>query len=452
MGLADEPNDKGTVYLVDEAHNLVERMREMYSAELTISDLKGLERLLRTTSAFKQVGQAVHAALASFPAWDKTLPAGSSGGQGRRPSYQVVHTSDAFEDSLAVLADGIGTALEQHFPSTSGWDEHNRQTTAPNDAAIELFLALRDTSLIVRAFLGALQRREGGYVTFLDRAKNGGRRLKIYCVNPSHDLSERLEQAKAAVFFSGTLLPMDYHRKLLAAQDDDATLDVQSSFDYRHQQVLIGSDISARFSQRGPQLYIHIATYLVALTQARPGNYLVFLPSYAMMEEVAKSLIPLVDSRTVVVRQRPGLREDEREDYVARFRESHTAGSSLIGLCVLGGIFGESIDLPGKTLVGVVVVGTGMPRSSSEREIIRDYFDAREGKGFVYAYTYPGLSKVLQAAGRLIRTEEDSGVVLLLDDRFLESDLRKAFPKEWKSVQTCTLKTMPKLLAHDQDT
>ena len=135
------------------------------------------------------------------------------------------------------------------------------------------------------------------------------------------------------------------------------------------------------------------------------------------------------------MRQRPGMRDGEREDFVARFRESRAAGTSLIGLCVLGGIFGESIDLPGQALVGVVVVGTGMPRTTSEREVIRDYYDAKEGKGFAYAFTYPGMSKVLQAAGRLIRTEEDRGIALLLDDRFLEKELQEAFPKEWQNVR-----------------
>ena len=178
-----------------------------------------------------------------------------------------------------------------------------------------------------------------------------------------------------------------------------------------------------------------------------PGNYLVFLPSYAMMDEVLEALGPLVDGRTSVVRQRPGMREDDRERFVARFREPHVAGTSLVGLCVLGGIFGESIDLPGEALVGVVVVGTGMPRSSAERGVIRDHFDAKGGRGFAYAYTYPGLNKVLQAAGRLIRSERDHGVVLLLDDRFLDDELREAFPQEWRGVRTCTLKTLPGLLA-----
>lgn len=451
LGLSDEPSDAGTVYLVDEAHNLVERMRDMYSAELTVADLKGLRRLLHAGGSLAHLTKTVDTVISAFPTWSKALPTDtgtSRGGRASRPIYQVVRISETFMDSLAALADGTSTALEQLSPTTGDVGGQETRAGAPSGRTVELFLALRDLSLKINAFLGALQRGKAGYVTFLGRDGNGGRKLKVYCVDPSHDLGERLEQAKAAVFFSGTLLPMDYHRKLLAARDDDVSVYVQSGFDRHRQQVLIGSDISARFSQRGPKLYAHVAAYLMALTHARPGNYLVFLPSYAMMEEVAKTLEPQVDDRTTVVRQQPGMREEERERFVARFREAHPKGTSLVGLCVLGGIFGESIDLPGETLVGVVVVGTGMPRASAEREVIRDYFDAKQGKGFAYAYTYPGLNKVLQAAGRLIRTEEDHGVVLLLDDRFLESELQETFPREWKGVQTCTLKTLPALLAH----
>jgi Rad3-related DNA helicase len=314
-------------------------------------------------------------------------------------------------------------------------------------APLETFLAIRDMGLKVRSFIGAFQRSETGDVTFLGRTENGGKRLKVYCVDPSHDLSQRLEMAKASVFFSGTLLPMDYQRRLLAAQDGDATVYGQSSFDRRRQQVLIASDVSARFSRRGPELYARVAAYVVALTHARPGNYLVFVPSYAMMEEVARALLPLLDSRVSIVRQRPGMREDERERLVEEFRKPHAASASLVGLCVLGGVFGESIDLPGEALVGVVVVGTGMPVVTGEREVIKDYFDAKEDKGFAYAYTYPGLVKVLQAAGRLMRTEKDHGVVLLLDDRFLQRELREALPKDWRNVRTCTLDQVASLVA-----
>ena len=444
VGLAEE-SGADTVFLVDEAHNLVERMREMYSAELSVTDLKGLERILPSRAPFVELLKAMRSAVVSFPKWDKALPSESragGGGRGRRPGHQVVHMSDAFVESLGAISDGVDAALEKLSPSAGGAHGDGSRAEVLGGRMIEAFLTLRDTGYKIRAFLGAFQRSEAGYVTFLGRAEGGGRRLKIYCVDPSHDLGERLEQAKAAVLFSGTLLPMDYHRKLLAARDDDVSVYAHSSFDHRHRQVLIGTDVTARFSRRGPALYARIAKYLVKLTRMRPGNYLAFLPSYAMLEEVAKALGPLVGQRTRVMRQRAGMREGDRERFVDEFRMAREKGTSLVGLCVLGGIFGESIDLPGESLVGVVVVGTGMPGISDEREVIKGYFDAEKGKGFSYAYTYPGMIKVLQAAGRLIRTEEDCGVVLLLDDRFLERELQKAFPREWKNVRTCTLETL----------
>ena len=493
IGLADEP-DSSTVFLVDEAHNLPERMRNMYSTELTLGDLKGLEQLLHTGHAFAELLKTVRSVIFTFPAWDKSLQEAAHAGAGRarRPTYQVARVSDTFVDSLSALAEGIDATLEDFFviennmpnarqtvagrvghragsadPATHFATDATRQNPqAPTSNAVETFLALRDASFKIRAFIGALQRSEAGYVTFLAHAENSGRKLKVYCVDPHHDLAERLKQAKAAIFFSGTLLPMDYHRKLLAAQDDDTSLYAKSSFDYRRQQVLIASDISARYSKRGPKLYAQIAKYLITLMHAHPGNYLAFLPSYAMMEEVAKALGSFTDNTIQVAQQRPDMRESDRERFVAKFREPrntdadapqheltaptlrepHAKSTSLLGLCVLGGIFGESIDLPGDELVGVVVVGTGMPSASDEREVIRDYFDAKKDKGFAYAYTYPGMIKVLQAAGRLMRTETDHGVVLLLDNRFLEDELRQAFPKEWQNVRTCTLKTLQNMM------
>ncbi|MDO4538753.1 MAG: ATP-dependent DNA helicase, partial [Coriobacteriales bacterium] len=450
-GLSDEPGDGDAVYLVDEAHNLVERMREMYSAELCMADLKELERLLRANGNLDELATSAHAVVAAFPAWDKTLPTGMGPRSGRRkskkPGYQVARLSDVFTEALTTLANGIDATLEQLLSAMEGARGNENHAQTPGASAIEVFLAVRDADYCVGAFLSTLQRAEAGYVTFLSQAEHGNRALKIYCMDPSHDLAERLEKAKAAVFFSGTLLPMDYHRKLLAAQTDDASIYATSNFDPHHLQVLIGSDVSTRYAKRGPALYARCASYLLAVAHARPGNYLAFLPSYAMLEEVAKVVAPLVDDKIEVMRQRPRMREGEREQFIDRFRRRRGTGTSLIGLCVLGGVFGESIDLPGEALVGVVVIGTGMPRASAEREVIRDYFDAKEGKGFAYAYTYPGMIKVLQAAGRLIRTEKDRGVVVLLDDRFLEDELQKAFPKEWKNVRTCTLDTVPKLLA-----
>ncbi|MDO4537263.1 MAG: helicase C-terminal domain-containing protein [Coriobacteriales bacterium] len=438
FGLSDEPGAGDTVFLVDEAHNLPDRMREMYSAELSLPELKKLDQLLTARKDLEEPTKALRAVISAFPAWDKALPSNARSGargQGGRPQYQVVRLNDEFREALAALTEAIGSALEELLPAAATPD-------APDNPSIETYLSLRDTNFTILAFFAALQRAEAGYVTFLSKDERGGRVLKVFCMDPSHDLAERLEQARAAVFFSGTLLPLDYHRKLLAAQEGDGSLYAQSSFDQSHQQVLIGTDVSARFSRRGPELYARVASYLTRLTSARPGNYLVFLPSYAMLGEVAAALESRGADKSELVRQRPGMREDERERFVARFRAVRSAGTSLVGLCVLGGIFGESIDLVGEALVGVVVVGTGMPRATAERELIRDYYDAKARKGFAYAYTYPGMNKVLQAAGRLIRSERDRGVVLLLDDRFLEDELQKAFPKEWTNVRSCTLETM----------
>lgn len=449
FGLADEPGGSGTIYLVDEAHNLVERMRDSHSAELDLAEFEDLERLLRTHAGLGELAKAVRSVIQAFPMWKKALPESArDAARGRRgaPTYQAVHVGDAFVRPLTALADGIDATMEWLLPKAGDAEAGGRGRGA-SSGTIEAFCALRDTGFRLRAFLGALRRSEVGYVAFLDGTAGRGRRLKFLCVDPSHDLEERLGQACAAVFFSGTLLPLDYHRRLLAARDDDATLYARSGFDRRNQQVLVGADVSARYARRGPELYDRIATYLVALVRERPGNHIAFLPSYALLEEISKVLGPRRDPRTEVVRQRPGMPEREREDFVAAFRKARPEGTSLLGLCVLGGVFGESIDLPGEALVGVVVVGTGMPRASGEREVIRDYFDARGDRGFAYAYTYPGMNKVLQAAGRLIRTEEDRGVVLLLDDRFLGDELREAFPREWDDVRTCTLETLPALLA-----
>lgn len=450
MGLADEPGDAGTVFLVDEAHNLTERMREMYSAELPLAELKELEGLLRPQAAMGDALKAVRAVVSLFPSWDKTLPPATDprrGGRVRKARYRVVRLDDAWTEALLALMVAVDAALERLAESDTL--QAGVPRAGQGGGQVETYLALRDLSLAARTFYAALQRREGGYVTFLGTSELGGRKLKVFCVDPSHDLAERLEQAKASVFFSGTLLPMAYHKKLLAAQDDDPSVYAESSFDHRHLQVLIGTDVTARFSRRGPALYARIADYLTALVRTRPGNYLAFLPSYAMMAEVHAALGARAGGRTEVILQRRGMREEEREAFVSAFRAPRDPQGSLVGLCVLGGIFGESIDLPGEALVGVVVVGTGMPGLSDEREIIRDHYDAREGRGFAYAYTYPGITKVLQAAGRLIRAEGDHGVVLLLDDRFLDEELRAAFPREWQRVRACTLRTLPGQLAMD---
>ena len=205
--------------------------------------------------------------------------------------------------------------------------------------------------------------------------------------------------------------------------------------------LLLGQDVSSRYTRRNRSEYERIAAYLRQMSGARPGHYLAFFPSYRMMEDVYALYLELDEGRTECVIQQSGMRETEREAFLSRYQEP--AGTrSLLGFCVLGGIFSEGIDLKGESLIGAAIVGTGLPQICHEREILRQYYEGRQMDGFAYAYRYPGMNKVLQAAGRVIRTKEDKGVILLLDDRFWDRDYQEIFPREWQDRTGCRLDTV----------
>ena len=166
-----------------------------------------------------------------------------------------------------------------------------------------------------------------------------------------------------------------------------------------------------------------------------------FFPSYKLMEQVHEEFESLLfqngDRDITTLVQSSGMKEHQREEFLASF-QAETKGT-LVAFCVMGGIFGEGIDLTGDRLIGAIVVGTGLPQVNNEREILKNYYDEEIGAGFDYAYRYPGMNKVLQAAGRVIRTAEDKGVILLLDERFLQRDYVQLYPREWEDRKTVTL-------------
>ena len=196
--------------------------------------------------------------------------------------------------------------------------------------------------------------------------------------------------------------------------------------------------MSSRYTRRNRTEYERIADYLAAMTEGRKGNYLAFFPSYRMMQEVFEVFQDKYGGLAECAIQRSGMKEEEREAFLGQFEAG--GRKSLLGFCVLGGIFSEGIDLKREALIGAAVVGTGLPQVCHEREILRQYYEEKGMDGFAYAYRYPGMNKVLQAAGRVIRTDEDRGVILLLDNRFLGSDYRGLFPLEWGDCQVCRLK------------
>ena len=183
--------------------------------------------------------------------------------------------------------------------------------------------------------------------------------------------------------------------------------------------------------------YQKIAAYIVRALEGRKGNYMVFFPSYRMLEDVLEAFEEQKPEEVRLLVQRSGMEEKEKEAFLSAFEEE---SEGLVGFCVMGGIFGEGIDLKGERLIGAVIVGTGLPMVCNEREILKQYFDGRNMDGFAYAYRIPGMNKVLQSAGRVIRTTEDRGVILLLDERFYSQEYYDLFPREWKNLSVCTLK------------
>lgn len=191
-------------------------------------------------------------------------------------------------------------------------------------------------------------------------------------------------------------------------------------------------------------MYRRYAEYLIQAAKARQGNYLAFFPSYRFMEEVYEEFILMLGERAAgetgrieYIMQSQYMTEEAREIFLENFEESRE--QSLVGFCVMGGIFSEGIDLAEDKLIGALIVGTGLPQVCRERELLKMYFDAQGLRGFDYAYLYPGMNKVLQSAGRVIRTDSDKGIILLLDERFRDGRYQETFPREWADYGMCRI-------------
>lgn len=518
------------IFLIDEAHNLVERGRSMYSADLTQEEFRSLGRVLKKRHTGAALVRALNACSRSLSAmWRQ------AGGEGRPAEDDGAKAAgDGFDGKAAENAAGAGFAagadIACHPESADGG-------TAEDDAkagfaarqirpgvfevpgagvlslrlqiltqAIEEYLDkpqsedLSDEIMAlyfrVSEFQGACERMTERYLSTLRRTDADGVGLRISCMDPSADLQECMDRGRAAILFSGTLVPVSYYRSLLSGRKDDYAIYAPSSFDPRNRRILIARDVSTRYKTRTPGMYRRIAAYIRIVARAQSGNYMAFFPSYRMMDEIADLCEEEEDPDTRIVRQKSRMSEREKEEFLGLFRmrsaagdggaaggpagdgaaedgaagnpagdggaaggpagDSGAAGSpagdgaagygvrtgkcgTLIGFCVMGSAFSEGIDLRNDSLIGVIVAGTGFPQVGEEREILRSWFDRRGMDGFLYSYMCPGLNKVLQAAGRVIRTEQDRGVIVLLDERFAQASYRRFLPGEWKDAEYVTL-------------
>ena len=287
----------------------------------------------------------------------------------------------------------------------------------------------------VRSFLNIYDLVDENYVMYSQHEEDGRFRVKLYCVNPAVNLQKCMDKGISTIFFSATLLPIQYYKKLLSERSDDYAIYAKTPFSPEQKQLLIGRDVSTKYTRRGPLEYLSIAEYIHQVISAHKGNYMVFFPSYKMLEDVYEIYRENFQFGQIqVLLQNPNMQENEREEFLEAFEQEN---QYLLGFCVMGGIFSEGIDLTGEKLVGAMIVGTGLPQINYERELLKKFYDEKGENGFDYAYRFPGMNKVLQSAGRVIRTKQDKGVIVLLDERFGYQEYKNLFPREWESYVYC---------------
>ena len=390
------------IFLVDEAHNLVERSREMYSAQLIKEDFLLCKKIIKPYS--KKIEKILDKCNKLLLEYKRECE-----------SYVVYENVGNLIFSLMRLASELDDFLQKPMEFQGRKD-------------------LLDFYFSVRNFLSIYDLVDDHYVIYTKLLDDGRFMLKLFCVDPSENVQNCLDKANATIFFSATLLPVNYYKSLLSTKTDNYAIYAHSIFDSEKRLLLFGNDVSTKYTRRNDAEFMKMAEYIYKTVKCRKGNYMVFFPSYKLMNQVHEIYLEM-DSDSEIIVQASGMSEEEREEFLEEF--SIQRDNSLIAFCVMGGIFGEGIDLKNEQLIGVIVVGTGLPQISDEREILKNYYDKLNGNGFDYAFRYPGINKVLQAAGRVIRTVEDNGVIVLLDERFLQSDYGPLYPREWDDRIIC---------------
>ena len=394
------------LFLIDEAHNLVERGREMYSAVLYKEEFLQMKKAVRYESVkLTRQLEGCNQMLLEMKRECQT--------------YKEYNSISHFALKLLNVMNGLQKLLEEK--------------EQVDEEVLEFYFHVRN-------FLNIYEEVDENYVIYTELEEGGDFKLKLFCVNPAVKLQNFLSQGNSTVFFSATLLPIRYYKKLLSVETDDYAVYAHSPFKEANRLLVLGQDVSTKYTRRGYEMYERFAIYIKNVMQAKPGNYLVFFPSYRFMEEVRETFERYRTEEMCCMMQEQNMNEQDREAFLQEF-EAEREGS-LAGFCVMGGIFSEGIDLTKERLIGAMIVGTGLPQVCNEREILKQYFDRHGENGFDYAYLYPGMNKVLQAAGRVIRTEEDKGVIALLDDRFAGRRYLEIFPRECRKFTYCIVKTI----------
>ena len=390
------------IFLIDEAHNLVDRSREMFSAEIFKQPVLDIRRQLKDKlpHIFKSLGR--------INAW--LVKARKKCAESRNPLAEKDPP-----DELIPLLKGFLFITER-------WLVQNIKT-AFRDSLLDLYFA-------VSGFVRVADQYDECYTTCYEKMGKD-LKLKLFCIDPSIHLEKAMNRCQVAILFSATMTPMDYFKQILGCDQSAHHLILHSPFPGENLGLYISDQISTYFRHRD-QTADQVSRVIATLIEQKKGNYLLYFPSYVYMRKIYQSYTARCP-QTETILQKPGMAESERDMFLRRFSQNNP--QTLVGFAVMGGIFGEGIDLVGKRLMGAVVVGVGLPGISLERELIKEYFTNALGAGFEYAYLYPGINRVLQAAGRVIRTENDRGVVLLIDQRYARFQYKSLLREEWDPIR-----------------
>lgn len=498
------------LFLIDEAHNLVERGREMYSASLVKEKFLELKREIKQTvmselaenrrksgiegqMTLELTEMSAEASLSETTS--EMLSKEVSSNMSKDMSEDTVYFSGKkkrkrYADGRSILVkEGYGELLMQQLERCNQEllefkrDCEDYRLVDSIDSFVNKLMRLyssmgdyleeqEEEKLPVREqildfyfeaghFLDIYERLDEHYVKYTQMGEDGTFLLKLFCVNPRENLQECMLRGRSTILFSATFLPIQYYKELLGGEANDYEVYAKSVFHMEKRALFIANDVTSKYTRRSEQEYYNIARYIDEVVKMRHGNYMVFCPSYSFLHTVYDCYMEhFADEDKECILQQEYMSEEDRENFLNCFRGNGDCDlqevissvihmeitedeeRTLIGFCVLGGIFGEGIDLKNDSLIGVIIVGTGLPQVCCEREILKGYFDEQGENGFDYAYRYPGMNKVLQAAGRVIRTAEDVGVVALLDERFLQYTYKKLFPREWENFEEVSLKTI----------
>lgn len=385
------------VFLIDEAHNLVDRSRQMFSAQLFKTDFYKMKKLYKgRNKGLDRIQNKINKAMIELRK--------QCGEQG----YFV--TKEKQNDFINLI--------NKYVAVCELMLKENRELSADNN-----FLQLYFDTL---GFMAIADFYDERYVTLVEAQKEEVT-LKLFCLDPSFLLGEALRRGGAAIMFSATLSPPGYFREILGGGEEDQMLALDSPFDNKSLCVMTADHVSTKYKNR-EQSRQKITHLIASFVSGKMGNYIVYFPSYKYMQDVFNEFIVEFPSITAV-EQGGGMSEEQREEFLLCFQENPP--TTYVAFCVLGGIFSEGIDLKGGRLIGAAIVSVGLPQLSIQQDIIRDYFNQKNRMGYEYAYMYPGMNKVLQAAGRVIRCESDTGAVLLIDERYGHHNYLKLFPKHW---------------------